>query len=188
MTGYYCLFGSSATSAQATVDVYHCCCPTSTPFPSGEVEKWKGQSSCAPLLGPHDCSPPGSSVHPISQARRQVGSRSLLHRMLPTQVSPVNSPLISFQNTPPKLLSFSLRDPIRTNPGLFLECWKGVFATPNPDLQSLLSRWDISLKLLEITWILYFNYSRKYVFIYYDPHASIARLTCKHGVFTLPNQ
>lgn len=32
-TGYYCLFGSSATSTQATVDSY-CCCPATTPFSS----------------------------------------------------------------------------------------------------------------------------------------------------------
>lgn len=32
------------------------------------------------------------------------------------------------------------------------------------------------------------NYSRKYVFVYYDPSASIARLTFKHRVFIPLNQ
>ena len=42
------------------------------PFPSPmhESEKWKGsRSSCPTLCDPMDCSPPGSSVHGIFQAR-----------------------------------------------------------------------------------------------------------------------
>lgn len=32
------------------------------------------------------------------------------------------------------------------------------------------------------------NHSRKYVFVYYDPSASIAKLTFKHRIFILYNQ
>lgn len=35
-TGYYCSFGSSATSTHTTVDICHCCCPALTPFSSGK--------------------------------------------------------------------------------------------------------------------------------------------------------
>ena len=43
-------------------------------------------AQCPPLCDPMDCSPPGSSVHGILQARRlEVGSHSLLQRILLTQ-------------------------------------------------------------------------------------------------------
>ena len=43
--------------------------------------------SCPILCDPLDCSPPGSSVHGIFQARKEVGSHSLLQGIFPTQRS-----------------------------------------------------------------------------------------------------
>ena len=45
--------------------------------------------SCVPLCNPMDCSPPGSSVHGIFQAGRniEVGCHCLLQRIFLTQVS-----------------------------------------------------------------------------------------------------
>ena len=42
--------------------------------------------SCLTLCNPMDCSPPGSSVHGIPQARILVGSHALLHGIFLTQV------------------------------------------------------------------------------------------------------
>ena len=47
------------------------------------------------LCDPVDCSPPGSSVHGISQARIQVGCHFLPQRIFPTQRS--NPPLLHCQ-------------------------------------------------------------------------------------------
>ena len=43
--------------------------------------------SCPTLCDPMDCSPPGSSVHGISQARILVGCHFLLQEIFPTQGS-----------------------------------------------------------------------------------------------------
>ena len=56
----------------------------STAFYEWYFVRAKSLQLCLTLCDPTDCSPPGSSVHRILQARRPVCCHALLQRIFPT--------------------------------------------------------------------------------------------------------
>ena len=69
------------------------CCPTVGLNPEGVYQSTVTTGQCvshsvvSTLCNPTDCSPPGSSIHRILQARIRAGSHSLLQGIFPAQSS-----------------------------------------------------------------------------------------------------